>query len=413
MTSESQRRMLAVLPPLAFALALGLAAWVIVASLPAAKLDPDSDDGLYLLYMDTVHRQGLSAFPGLFEEWNREPDNWIYPPPSRVGFIVVSALWAGLWGASLASLQALSVASHLLGSLVNYLFARKHLGEPRALFVGALWIFSPLVMGLSRLALTDSFIALCTLLSVWLLIDLVEAPKSRRRLVCFMAAFASMVLVKEQTALLAVPFAAFVLIERCLWREPLGIPTFLAAFVLPGIAVVSILVLAAGGLSPLLETSRIVLTSPATNDYAIRYGSGPWFRYLVDYLCLSPATTLLAMAFAGVLAMRLKGGQYDRVLVCMGLLAVFFLFEFSFFTKNVRYALVLELSIRVFAVCMLVELFGSANRARSAVLCGVAVAALCWLDWRTFDLYWVRYRGYDVHTQFLLGGRQMVPFPKR
>jgi hypothetical protein len=248
---------------------------------------------------------------------------------------------------------------------------------------------------------------------VWLLIGLVQAPQSRLRLVAFMAAFALMVLVKEQTALLALPFAAFVLIER-FWRgEPLGTATFLAAFVLPGIAVCSILVLAAGGLPPLLENARIVLTSPATNEYAIRYGSGPWFRYLVDYLCLSPATTLLAVAFAGVLALRLKGGHYDRVLVCLGLLAVFFLIEFSFFTKNVRYALVLELSMRVFAVCMLAELLGSASRARSAVLCGVAVAALCWLDWRTFDLYWVRYRGYDVHSQFLLGARQMIPFPKR
>ena len=30
--------------------------------------------------------------------------------------------------------------------------------------------------------------------------------------------------------------------------------------------------------------------SPATNEYAIRYGSGAWFRYPIDELLMSPWT---------------------------------------------------------------------------------------------------------------------------
>ena len=413
MTSRHEKSPLLLLPGVVFALALCGAAWVIVASLPHAPLEPDSDDGFYMRYMQAVHERGLSAFPGLFEKWNADEASWIFPPPSRIGFIVVSALWAGLFGPTLFALQALSITSHLLGSLVNYLFARRHLGEPRALYVGVLWAWSPLLMGLSRLALTDSFIALCTSLTVWLFIELVQAPASRRRLMAFAVALAFMVLVKELTVLLTVPFIAFVLIERFWRREPLEVPTFLAAFALPGIVVASLLVLAAGGLPGLLESWRIVLGSPATNTYAIRLGSGPWFRYLIDYLCLSPATTLLALAFAGVLAVRLRSGRYDRLLVFMALLVGCFLFEFSCFTKNVRYAVVLELPLRIFAVCMLGELLGTRGRARSVLLCFLAVAALCWLDWRSFDLYWVRYDGYDPTSQFLLGARHLIPYPSR
>jgi hypothetical protein len=228
-----------------------------------------------------------------------------------------------------------------------------------------------------------------------------------------MAAFAFMVLVKELAVLLAIPFVAFVLIERFWRREPLSLPAFALTFALPGVVAGALFALAAGGMSPLIETTRIVLASPGTNEYALKFGAGPWFRYLIDYLCLSPATTLLAIAFAGVFALRLRSGGYERPLVFLGLLAVLFLVEFSFFTKNVRYAVVLELPIRVFAVCMLSEVLRTGSRVRSAVLCGAAIAALCWLDWKTFDLYWVDYYGYDPHSHFLLGVRHVIPFPYR
>ena len=334
------------LAPLVFALALAVAAGVIGTSLPGANLDPDSDDGYYLMYMQEIQGRGLSAFPGLFDEWNRVPENWDYPPPSRIGFIAATALWGALFGPTMAALQWFSCTAHVLGAVVNYLFARRHLGEPKALFAGVLWSFSPLLMGLARQPLTDSLIALCMSLSVWLLLELVEAPASRPRRILFMAALAFMVLVKELSVLLTVPFVAFVLIERYWRREPLDLWAFALTFALPGVVAGAIFVLAAGGPRDLLETTRIVLESPASNDYAVKFGAGPWFRYLIDYLCLSPATTLLAIAFAGVLALRLRGGDYDRALVFLGLLAALFLFELGFFTKNVRYGVALELPLQ-------------------------------------------------------------------
>ena len=43
----------------------------------------------------------------------------------------------------------------------------------------------------------------------------------------------------------------------------------------------------------------------------------------------------------------------------------------------------------------------------------IAVVVLCFVDWQTFDLYWVRYRGYDPITYVLLGMRHMVPYSVR
>lgn len=401
------------LAPVLFAAALALASIVILDSRPSAPVEPTSDDGYYLRFMQSVHEQGLAVFPKLFEAWNGDRASWIYPPPSRIGFVLVSALWASFFGASLAALQYLSIASHIAGSLATYFFARRNFGEPKALFIGVLWLFSPLLMGLSRLALTDSFIALCMSLSAWLFLELVQEPESWRRRILFMAMFGFTVLVKELSVLLLLPFATFVLVERFWRREPLKLGVFALVFTLPGIVVAPIFVLAAGGLSTLLETVRIVLASPATNDYAIKYGSGPWFRYVIDFLCFSPATTLLAIAFLGVLAVQLRSGEYDRKLVFLALIAVCMIFEYSFFTKNLRYAVLFELPIRVFAVCMVCALLPRRSSVWSALAPGIAVAILCFMDWQTFDMYWVKYRGYDPMTLTLLAMRHMIPIPGR
>jgi 4-amino-4-deoxy-L-arabinose transferase-like glycosyltransferase len=406
-TEPAPTRSTGLLPPALFALTLALLAWILIGSMQSAVKDPDSDDGYYLRYMQTVHAEGLPSFPGLFDQWNATQKDWIYPPPSRIGFIVTSALWAGIFGASFLALQYLSLASYLLLCLVNYAFARRHFGEPKALFIGVLIAFSPLLMGISRLALTDSFNALCMTTTVWLFLDLVHDPGSLRRRVLFMAALAFMVLVKELSVLLVVPFAAFVLYERFVRRVPHPLGSMALCFVVPGVVTASLFALAAGSVAKLLETTRIVLDSPATNPYAIQFGSGPWFRTILDYLLFSPWPTLLAIGWFAVSAVRLRAGVYDRRSVFLGLVAALFILELSFFTKNIRYTVVLELPIRVFSVLMIGELVGGRKPMRAAVLTGLIVVVLCWLDWRSFDLVWVHFQAYDPVTYFLSVARRL------
>src|SRR5690349_10236038 len=115
----SSSRAARVLPVAAFAVLLFLLWRILLASFASAVRDATSDEGYYLRYMQAVHDGGLRVFPGLFGEWNRTSSAWIFPPPSRVGFIVVSALWANVFGATLDALQLLSLASHLLLCAVN------------------------------------------------------------------------------------------------------------------------------------------------------------------------------------------------------------------------------------------------------------------------------------------------------
>src|SRR5688572_26132713 len=89
--------------PWVLAVLLVLVATLLVASLPTVPYHPESDEGFYLRYMKTVADEGPGALPGLFRWYVEDPAHFNYPPPSRIGFVAVTALWGKLFGSSLAA----------------------------------------------------------------------------------------------------------------------------------------------------------------------------------------------------------------------------------------------------------------------------------------------------------------------
>jgi hypothetical protein len=387
---------------------LGLVAWVLFASLDTVPYAPTSDDGYYLHFMQVVARDGLSAFPGLFAAWNANPSDWLYPPPLRVGFILASAGWAKLFGASLHSLSWLSLVSHLAWTSVNWLFARRRMGEGFALLLATFCGFSPLLLGLGRLALMDSFSCLWVTLALWLFLEMIEQPLLRSWRILFGVVFAFAILTKEISVLIALPMAASVLLERYVRKTPLPLGRFAAVLAVPALLTLPIFVVAAGGFEPLVTTAYKVLTSPKTNRYALEYCAGPWYRYLIDYLCLSPFPTLLGLLASGALVDRVRGGAWPRPQIFFAVVGAGLLTEQAFLIKNVRYMVALELPLRLLALSWLLRIAAGLSPWLTWGLVGSVVGVLCLLDWQTFRL-WVEAEGYDPVSSLLLQLRDIVP----
>ncbi len=394
-------------------LVLALVAWTATRDFPPVPEQANGDEGYYLRYLQVVSARGLAELRGLFERWNAETIDHIFPSPLRVGFIVTSVAWGKVVGATYRSLQTLSLVSLLLACALNWFFARRHLGEVRALLVAALLGFSPLLLGLSRRAFSDGYAFLCSSAAVWLFLEAVKDPSSRRKRALFVVALAWTVLVKEHLVLLVLPFAAFLLYERWVRDVPHDLVRFGIDFAAAGVLVAGTLLLAAGGVAPVVATVRAVLASPATNDYAIDYGSGPWFSSVLDFLLLSPWPTLLAVGgfwiTIGRAADRSEAGRYERESVYFAFLCAGVLLALDLFTKNVRYAAVLELPIRAFAALLVCDLARSSASRRRTLLACAAVALLCCLDARGFRLFWIDNPGFDPVTTFLARVRQVIP----
>jgi hypothetical protein len=397
---------------LGWGVALALAVFVGVAlarTLGEVRYQPTSDEGYYLKYMRDVGEQGLGAFPDLFRYYLGDARHHIFPPPSRVGFAVVSAAWGVATEASLPALSKLSLASHLLLILAVYGFASRWFGVARALLATALVATSTLCLGLARHALTDSFITLSQFLVLALFVEYVRAPRSLARTLAFGAAFTFAILTKEIAVLLAVPLAAWAAVER--WQAGRDVPVARTLIVLaaPVIATILVWVVAAGSPILLYRVMRIVLLSPATNDYALRYGSGGWFRYPVDELLMSPAATLTGIAAVVVSLWRWRKSEYLSVPVGLSLVYVGQLICLAPFTKNLRYVTLLEVPLRVLAVLLLWELFAAERSRTRLAMCCAAVGLLCWTSWADYQLIWLKFHGYDPITALLVGVRELVP----
>lgn len=382
-------------------------------TLSSVQYYPDSDDGIYRAYMQHIAAHGPSGFPELFRSYVADKSRWILPSPIRIGFIATSALWAKAFGPTLRALSYLSLVSHLAFVALNFAFARRWFGELRALLIAALTAFSCVLLGMSRQALMDSFATLTQALAIWLFLELVAQPSSLRWRIAFMLAFGFAVLVKEPYALLLGPFVAFAGLEKWGRKSPIGILPMAIALCAPLLVVALIYVWAAGGVDSFTSTVRVVRQSLATNEWARQFLSGPWYRYILDYLLLSPWTTLLAIAYLGALALHLRAGEWDRAQVWFALVGVLLLFEFSFIEKDVRYLMVLELPIRVFALFMLETAIPKRFTARRGLVSAILVALLCASEWASFHDIFVSQKTYDPTSAVLMNARDLLPGPTK
>ena len=405
---------------LGFAVLLTLVAWTLFPTLASAHHSPRKDEGYYLLFATLVQQHGVRIFPELFEAWNTNTlvgefplhgPSWWHPPPYRLGYILACAGWGKLFGGGLAGMSWLSAVSHLVCTTINWSFARRHLGDPFGLALAALCGFSPLLLGVGRLALMDSFTVVWVTLAVWLFLEMIEEPLAWAWQIAFALACTMAILTKELSVFIVPPLAAVALLERFARKRPLPLWRFAAVIALPGLIAGPLFILAAGGLERLLVTTKLVLSAPANIPYALLSCSGPWYRYLIDYLCLSAFPTVLGLLSVGALLQRIFEGEWSTPEVLFALLGAGLLAEQAPFIKNARYLLLFELPLRLLTLSLLFRLTRRVLPWRGMLLVGGAVAWMCFLDWQSFRHVFVDANGYDPVSVELLEAREIIPRP--
>lgn len=371
----------------------------------------ESDDAVYLGRGARIASDGLEALPAAFREYVSDPKLWTLPSPLRIGYSLVAGIAFVAVEPTYLVLTWISLSAWLATVVVQFAFARRHFGPVRGLMIAALFAFSCLGLGMARLALLDAFVTLWIVLAMWLFLDALD-ERGRRRgpAIAFVAAMTAAILTKESSALFLVPLVTFAVIDRVMRRANGASWTRIALLACaPPVAALGAWLVAAGGWTTWWATVTTVRRTLAENVYAFNYLAGPWYRYVVDFVLVSPWTTLLATGYLGVLAVRAKEGRVERLPSYLAVVTIVAVAEFGAIEKNVRYLLSIEAALRVFAVLFVWELAGAAARARGRVIAAAAVLVLCVTEWSSFDLVFLRNRTYEPVSSSLLIIRQMIP----
>ena len=398
MTKESIYRLMA-------AAVILLAVTLILSTLGQVHFFPQHDEGCYLKYAACIGEKGLSGFSGIFQGFIEDQAHWFNPNPFRIGFIILSGAWLRMLGYSFINLAYLSLFSYALFLGFSYYFSRKYLGEQLALLLVILLAFSPLQLAMARRALMESTINLFSILSVWLFWDFFKS-RSRLKAILFIAVYTGSILIKETSVLLIFVFLSYLLARRFIDKEKVNLKEIALLLFLP-LVLAGLVYLACGCLPYLLDTAKIILAPLKAGSYAALFCSGPWYRYLIDYMLLSPWIVILAIGFIFSFLTRKKEDEFSLYFIFVFLL-IFILF--GIFRKNVRYVIILDTPMRLFSLLMLNGIAQRIYPRQAMKLTFVLVVLLAFSDCLNSYYLFIREGIYDPASFFLLMAKHIIPF---
>jgi 4-amino-4-deoxy-L-arabinose transferase-like glycosyltransferase len=357
------------------------------------------DEGFYVRYGAYMATEEGASIRALSNEYIRNSKWQLFPNPLRAGHILLSGWWMKMLHRSdFIALSRMSCFFSILLLFLGYWFARRLFDKQVALLALILLASSPIALAMGRRALQDSVVAFFLIASLYIFYEAVNTKKSIYAVLLVPILYMS-IMVKETSILLAVFFVVYLLYDRTFVRKDFNVFPLLAAIILAVLLTdISYLVIT-GSLSKFIQLLRIILLSPETNRYAIKYQSGSLTRYLYDFLLISPLTLIASGIFCAAYCMdrkiRSEGARY-----LLWFFTVLYIL-FSFFSKNIRYVIALDFPIRIFAVLAVWTACSKFGRPKVAVaLCAVLTMAV--IDVIFFRHIFIICKVYDPVTYQLL-----------
>jgi len=366
-----------------------------------------ADEGHYLAYSQYLSENGIGSYPKFFEEYLKNKENWIWPNPLRFGYFLFSSFWLKIFGPSFRSLANLSFICYVLLLLFSLYFSKRYFGKGTATLFILLFAFSPLTMAMAKRALSDSMGNMFSALSIWLFLSFLT-DKKIFNFIIFTFVYAFAILIRQQSVFLICFFSFYFLIYKYIYKVNIPKIYFPAIIFSPLFIVGSVWLISSQSLTNLIH--MIKLSSPliGPNEYAMLFYRGPWFRYIIDYLLISPLVTILALSFIiYVLANRSFLKDYKISYFLISFFILYILLSSFDYSKNVRYAINLDMMMRLFAVLMLKEIFKKSRFMSDFVF--MIILFLCFTDYLNFIYLFCQRNIYDPVSFVLLKVRQFIP----
>jgi hypothetical protein len=358
------------------------------------------DEDLYRGYVEELSSKGLRHYPdivlGYIEKQVKLPGSIL--PPVRSFYIFAAYLWHSVFGSEpLEALRDVASLFSILALLVATMFAwrARPLGQCAAL--AALAAFAPTQLHMSQHALVDGIFAFWALLTVWMLWESLQAPGKWGWLCGYTLSLALLLLTKAENcffvwiAILVVLFANRWLRYGTVTRE------LIIATVLGPVLGVIVLIFLAGGVDVLLGTYRLLISKNLQLPYAIKTGDGPWYRYLVDLLLVSPIILLLALGFL----FRIDRGKRFEWFLIMFIGGSYLVMCNLKYGMNLRYANMWDVPLRFLALSTIVSLIAPLKKGRELVFI-VVIVLICALELRQYFILFVDFPLYELVTEGLV-----------
>jgi 4-amino-4-deoxy-L-arabinose transferase and related glycosyltransferases of PMT family len=366
------------------------------------------DEGLYRGYVNALINGGLTAYPDIVDHYIEVQRTLVGSilPPMRFLYIFAAYLWhLAFRTEALRSLHQVASCFSVLTLLLATAFGWRLKGRNFALGIGALMACAPTQLHVSQHALVDGFFTFWALLALWLLWENLQSPGKWELQVGYLLSLCLLVLTKENSFFVWCSLVTLIVTNRWLGFGKVSRELVLATVVGPLLGVV-ILVFLSGGLSTLITSYQLSVSKNFQLPYAILTGDGPWHRYLVDLLLVSPVILLLAIGAV----FRLHRSQKPELFMIIFIGLSYLIMCNLRYGMNLRYANMWDMPLRVLALSQLIVVFGFARAWRQHLIV-LAVAAICAVELHQYLVLCIRYPLYELVTEGLLRALHILKLP--
>jgi 4-amino-4-deoxy-L-arabinose transferase-like glycosyltransferase len=357
------------------------------------------DEGLYREYVNALSKGGLSSYPdivdGYIDVQKKLPGSIL--PPLRFLYIFTAYLWHSIFGSdALDALHQVASFFNILTLLLAIGFVWRIRGSVWAIAIAALMSVAPTQLHMSQHALVDGFFTFWALLALWLLWENLQTPRNSRWLVGYIVALALLVLTKENSFFVWIALVALLIANR--WFQ-FGTVTreLVIATVLGPLLGVVVLIFLAGGIQTFVQSYQLSVGKNFQLPYAILTGDGPWYRYLVDLMLVSPIVLILAFGTT----FRLNRSMKPELFMSIFIAASYLVMCNVKYGMNLRYANMWDLPLRFLAFSQIVWFASFARRFQTTII-AAAVVLLAAIEFHQYIVLAIRYPLYELITHDLL-----------
>lgn len=265
------------------------------------------DEQTYGAYADEVVKAGPTAISKLVKDYIRTRDRWVYPPPTRVGYVYLVAGIATLTGGGTERCAIFlsfvcSILTYLIGAVLGWRFFNRWMVLPGLAFLAV----SPVELALAGRAWQDAVVGAFGTLLLWLVLERSTRAERRWWDLSFWFVGFLFLLIKESAPVIF-GICVFLLLlgqwqqGRLSWKSFCKIA---AASVITVLLGYSLVFLCAGGPQNVVEVYRCMAVALQTNSYVYLYQVGPWYAIPLGFWVLSPVSVFLFLIGAGLIFLR-------------------------------------------------------------------------------------------------------------
>jgi 4-amino-4-deoxy-L-arabinose transferase-like glycosyltransferase len=366
------------------------------------------DEGLYREYVNALSKGGLGSYPDIVEGYidvqKKLPGSIL--PPLRFLYIFTAYTWHSLFGSeALDALYQVAAFFSMSTLALATLFVWRVRGPTWAMAIAALMAVAPTQLHMSQHALVDGFFTFWALLALWLFWENLQAPRDWRWLAGYIIALALLVLTKENSFFVWTALVALLVTNRWLQFGTVTRELVIATLLGPILGVV-VLIFLAGGIDVFVQSYQLSVGKNFQLHYAILTGDGPWYRYLVDLLLVSPIVLILAFATM----FRLNRAMKPELFMSIFIAASYLVMCNVKYGMNLRYANMWDMPLRFLAFSQIVALASWSKQYRGAII-AAAVALLAAIEFHQYIVLAVRYPLYELITHDLLQALSILKTP--